>query len=128
MSENFHKAKNFSEIGIEVGEVKLNLQKMMQNKDKAVKVLTKGVEFLFKKNKVTYFKGTGKLISNTQINILSSDNSETKIESENIIISTGSEPVSIPGVDFDEKTIVSSTGALSLKLYLKNLLLLVEGI
>ena len=63
MSENFHKAKNFSEIGIEVGEVKLNLQKMMQNKDKAVKVLTKGVEFLFKKNKVTYFKGTGKLIS-----------------------------------------------------------------
>ena len=83
LSENFHKAKNFSEIGIEVGEVKLNLQKMMQNKDKAVKVLTKGVEFLFKKNKVTYFKGTGKLISGTQINILSSDNSETKIESEN---------------------------------------------
>ena len=83
MSENFHKAKNFSEIGIEVGEVKLNLQKMMQNKDKAVKVLTKGVEFLFKKNKVTYFKGTGKLISGTQINISSSDNSETKLESEN---------------------------------------------
>ena len=54
---------------------------------------------MFKKNKVTYFKGTGKLISITQINILSSDNSETKIESENIIISTGSEPVSIPGVE-----------------------------
>ena len=127
LSENFHKAKNFSEIGIEVGEVKLNLQKMMQNKDKAVKVLTKGVEFLFKKNKVTYFKGTGKLISGTQINILSSDNSETKIESENIIISTGSEPVSIPGVDFDEKTIVSSTGALSLETVPKKLVVIGGG-
>ena len=60
LSESFHKAKNFSKIGIEVGEIKLNLQKMMENKDKAVSVLTKGVEFLFKKNKVTYFKGIGK--------------------------------------------------------------------
>ena len=58
-SENFHKAKNFSKIGIEVGEVKLNLDKMMQNKNNAVTVLTKGIEFLFKKNKVTYFKGIG---------------------------------------------------------------------
>ena len=58
-SENFHKAKNFTNIGIEVGEVKLNLSKMMKNKDKAVADLTKGIEFLFKKNKVTYFKGKG---------------------------------------------------------------------
>ena len=50
LSENYHKAKNLSELGIEVGEVKLNLEKMMKNKDKAVNVLTKGVEFLFKKN------------------------------------------------------------------------------
>ena len=68
-SENFHKAKNFSKIGIEVGEVKLNLQKMMENKDKAVMTLTKGVEFLFKKNKVTYFKGIGKLKSQTEITV-----------------------------------------------------------
>ena len=58
-SENFHKAKNFEKIGIEIGEVKLNLGKMMKNKEKAVTVLTKGIEFLFKKNKITYFKGTG---------------------------------------------------------------------
>ena len=58
-SENFHKAKNFKNIGIEIGEVRLNLDKMMKNKEKAVSVLTKGIEFLFKKNKVTYFKGTG---------------------------------------------------------------------
>ncbi len=115
LSENFHRAKNFSKLGIEVGEVKLNLQKMMENKDNAVSVLTKGVEFLFKKNKVTYFKGIGKLKSNTEINIINKDSSEKTIEFDNIVISTGSEPVSIPGVEFDEKIIISSTGALSLK-------------
>ena len=57
LSENFNKAKNFSNLGIEVGQVKLNLEKIMQNKDKAVDTLTKGIEFLFKKNKVSYFKG-----------------------------------------------------------------------
>ena len=115
LSDNFHKAKNFSKIGIEVGEVKLNLQKMMENKDKAVTTLTKGVEFLFKKNKVTYFKGIGKLKSKSEISIIDKDNKETNIQSENIIISTGSEPVPLPGVEFDEEKIISSTGALSLK-------------
>ena len=115
LSENFDKAKNFSKVGIEVGEVKLNLQKMMQNKDKAVTILTKGVEFLFKKNKVTYFKGTGKLKSKSEITIKDKENKEINIESENIIISTGSEPTPLPGVEFDEEKIVSSTGALSLK-------------
>ena len=114
-SENFHKAKNFSKIGIEVGAVKLNLQKMMQNKDKLVTGLTKGVEFLFKKNKVTYFKGIGKLKSKSKITIIDKENKETNIESDNIIISTGSEPVSLPGIEFDEEKIISSTGALSLK-------------
>ena len=61
LSENFHKAKSFDQLGIEVGQIKLNLEKMMKNKDKAVDVLTKGVEFLFKKNKVSYFIGTGSL-------------------------------------------------------------------
>ena len=111
LSENFHKAKNFSKIGIEVGEVKLNLQKMMQNKDKAVTILTKGVEFLFKKNKVTYFNGTGKLKSKSEITIIDKENKETNIQSDNIIISTGSEPISLPGIEFDEEKIISSTAA-----------------
>ena len=59
LSEEFHKVKSLANKGIEVGDVKLNLDKMMKSKDKAVTVLTKGVEFLFKKNKVTYFKGYG---------------------------------------------------------------------
>ena len=113
-SENFHKAKNFSKIGIEVGEVKLNLDKMMQNKNNAVTVLTKGIEFLFKKNKVTYFKGIGSFNSANKISILDKSNKQTIIEAEKTIVSTGSDPVSLPGIDFDEKKILSSTGALSL--------------
>ena len=112
-SENFYKAKNFNEIGIEVGEVKLNIDKMMKNKEKAVAALTKGIEFLFKKNKVTYFKGIGAFKSANEISILSKGK-ETKIQTDKTIISTGSEPVSIPGMEFDEEKILSSTGALSL--------------
>ena len=113
LSENFHKAKNFEKIGIEIGELKLNLGKMMKNKEKAVTVLTKGIEFLFKKNKVTYFKGKGSF-KNTKEIAITADGKETIIQSNKVIISTGSVPVSIPGMEFDEERIISSTGALSL--------------
>ena len=60
LSENYHKAKkDFNNQGIEISDIKLNINKMMSNKDKSVQVLTKGVEFLFKKNKITYLKGKG---------------------------------------------------------------------
>ena len=126
-SENFLKAKNFSKIGIEVGDVKLNLQKMMQNKDKAVTVLTKGVEFLLKKNKITYFKGVGRFKSTSEISIIDKEKKETVIETEKVIICTGSEPVSLPGIDFDEKQIISSTGALSLKKVPKKMIIIGAG-
>ena len=115
LSEEFHKVKNLSNKGIEIGEVKLNLSKMMKSKDKAVTVLTKGVEFLLKKNKVSYFKGTGSFKSKNEILIKDDKNKELTIQAEKIIIATGSAPVSLPGIDFDEKIIVSSTGALELK-------------
>ena len=113
MSESFHKAKNFSNIGIETGEIKLNLQKMMSNKDSSVATLTKGVEFLFKKNKVTYIKGVGSFNEKNEI-LVKNDKSEIKIKTDKTIISTGSEPLSLPGIDFDEKKILSSTGALNI--------------
>ena len=125
-SENFHKAKNFEKIGIEVGQVKLNLDKMMKNKEKAVGILTKGIEFLFKKNKVTYFKGTGAFISANEISILS-EGKETTILSDKTIISTGSEPTSIPGIEFDEEKIISSTGALSLSKLPKKMVIVGGG-
>ena len=114
LSEEFHKVKNLSSKGIEVGEVKLNLDKMMKSKEKAVTVLTKGVEFLLKKNNVTYFKGIGSFKSKNEISIKDVNKNETSIFAEKIIIATGSVPSSLPGVDFDEKIIVSSTGVLKL--------------
>jgi dihydrolipoamide dehydrogenase len=127
LSENFYKVKNFANQGIEVGEVRLNLDKMMKNKDKAVTILTKGVEFLFKKNKVTYFKGTGSFKSTNQILIKDEKNKESIIEAEKIVISTGSLPVSLPGIEFDEKLIVSSTGALALKTVPKKMIVVGGG-
>ena len=127
LSENYHKAKSFDQLGIEVGQIKLNLEKMMKNKEKAVDVLTKGVEFLFKKNKVTYFKGTGSLNSNNQIKITDSNKKEILINSDKIIISTGSEAQELPGTKFDEKIILSSTGALSLNSVPKKMLIVGGG-
>ena len=115
LSEEFHKIKGLANKGIEVGDVKLNLDKMMKSKDKAVTVLTKGVEFLFKKNKVTYFKGYGSFKSLNEILIKDNDNKETIIKSEKTIIATGSVATSLPGIEIDEEKIVSSTGALKLE-------------
>ena len=127
LSEEFHKAKNLSNKGIEVGEIKLNLSKMMQNKDKAVTVLTKGVEFLLKKNKVTYFKGTGSFKSKNEISIKDDKNKEILIQADKIIIATGSEPVSLPNIEFDEKVIVSSTGALKFEKVPKKMIVVGGG-
>ena len=114
LSEEFHKVKSLSSKGIEVGEVKLNLSKMMKSKEKAVTILTRGVEFLLKKNNVTYFKGVGSFKSKNEISIKDANKNETLIFAEKIIIATGSVPTSLPGIDFDEKIIVSSTGVLKL--------------
>ena len=114
LSEEFHKAKGLSKKGIEIGNVKLNLDKMMKSKDKAVTVLTKGVEYLLKKNKVTYFKGHGSFKSKNEISIKDDQNKETLIKTEKTVIATGSVPISLPGIEIDEKIIVSSTGALKL--------------
>ena len=114
LSENFHKAKkDFNQQGIEIDGIKLNIDKMMTNKNKSIQVLTKGVEFLFKKNKVTYFKGKGVLLSKNDIVVYESDNKRTNVKSKNIVIATGSAVSSLPGIEINEKNIVSSTGALS---------------
>ena len=114
LSEEFNKLRGMANKGIEIGNIKLNLSKMMKSKDKAVTVLTKGVEFLLKKNKVTYFKGHGSFKSKNEILIKDDQNKERVIQAEKIIIATGSVAVSLPGIEIDEKIIVSSTGALKL--------------
>ena len=127
LSENFHKAKkDFNRQGIEIDGIKLNIEKMMQNKDKSVQVLTKGVEFLFKKNKVTYFKGKGVLFSKNDI-VVYDQNKKNNYKAKNIVIATGSAAASLPGIDIDEKNIISSTGALSLNKVPKKLAIIGGG-
>ena len=126
LSEEFHKVKGLAKKGIEIGEVKLNLDKMMKSKDKAVTVLTKGVEFLLKKNKVTYFKGHGSFKSKNEILIKDDQSKETVIQTEKTVIATGSVPATLPGIEIDEKVIVSSTGALKLE-KVPNKMLVVGG-
>ena len=127
LSDEFKKVKNLSNKGIEVGEVKLNLTKMMKSKEKAVTILTKGVEFLFKKNKVTYFKGVGSFKSKNEILITDSKNNQTIISADKTVIATGSVPSTMPGIEFDEKIIVSSTGALNLNQVPKKMIIVGGG-
>jgi len=128
LSENFHKAKKeFNQQGIEIDGIRLNIEKMMANKNKSIQVLTKGVEFLFKKNKITYFKGKGVLFSKNDIVAYQSNNKRVNIKAKNIVIATGSEVASLPGVNIDEKNIVSSTGALSFEKVPKKLAVIGGG-
>ena len=128
LSENYYKAKkDFNQQGIEIDGIKLNIEKMMSNKNKSIQVLTKGVEFLFKKNKVSYFKGKGAIFSKNDIVVFGSNNSRTNIKAKNIVIATGSEVASLPGIEIDEKNVVSSTGALSFEKVPKKLAVIGGG-
>ncbi|KAE8213830.1 hypothetical protein CF319_g1924 [Tilletia indica] len=116
-SHLYHQAQHeFKARGIDVGEIKVNLPNMLKTKEDSVKGLTRGVEGLFKKNKVEYIKGAASFASPTSLNVtLNGDGGETQVEAKNIIIATGSEVTPFPGIEIDEKQIVSSTGALELK-------------
>tara|TARA_Y100001960_G_scaffold309349_1_gene367654 strand:- start:171 stop:1577 length:1407 start_codon:yes stop_codon:yes gene_type:complete len=127
-SEMYQKAKNeFNNFGIEFSNIKLNLSKIMNNKKKSITTLTKGIEFLFKKNKITHLKGKGSVIDKTTVSVNDSNGKKTNYKTKNIIISTGSLPSSLPNIKIDEKTIVSSTGALSFEKIPKDLIVIGGG-
>jgi len=114
--------------GIEVGDVKLNLEQMMKAKDDSVSGLTKGVEFLFKKNKVDYIKGTATFTGEHELKVNLLDGGETTLRGKNIIIATGSESTPFPGMEIDEKKVITSTGAIALKEVPKKLAVIGGGI
>jgi dihydrolipoamide dehydrogenase len=115
-SEEYDKAgHHFAAHGILVDKLGLDLPKMMSRKDKVVTDLTKGVEFLFKKYKVTYIKGTGRLLGNGRVEVLAAPGSGETYSAKHIVIATGSEPMPLPGIEIDEKKVVTSTGALALE-------------
>ena len=105
---------HFGDWGIEVGKVKVDLGKMMEKKDEVVHGLTSGIELLFGKNKVEYIKGWATLAGEGLIDVAGADGASSQVRAKNIIIATGSEVMPLPGVEIDEKRIVSSTGALEL--------------
>jgi len=128
LSDNYHKAqKEFNGLGIEASRIKLNLSKMMSNKNKSVLTLTKGVEYLFKKNKITYLKGNGSISSQNTVTVVDESKKKSNYQTNNIVISTGSIPVSLPEIKIDEKIIVSSTGALSFSKVPKKLIIIGGG-
>lgn len=126
-SELFEEAQHsFADRGIDTGAVKLNLKKMMGQKDTTVTGLTQGIEFLFKKNKVTYIKGAGVLQGGGRVEV-QGENAQV-VKAKNILIATGSEVTPLPNVDIDEKQIVSSTGALELTKVPKKLVVIGAGV
>lgn len=126
-SHKYREVQNhLGDYGIRVGQVSLDLSKMMEQKDKVVGQLTSGIEFLFKKNKITHLVGTARLLSSQEVSIQTEKGEETW-QAKKILIATGSESASLPGIEIDEKTIVSSTGALTLKTVPKEMIIVGGG-
>lgn len=124
----YHEATHsFANHGVKFSSVEVDLPAMMSQKDKAVSNLTRGIEGLFKKNKVTYVKGYGKLVSPSEVSVDNIDGGNTVVKGKNIIIATGSDVKGLPGITIDEERIVSSTGALALKEIPKRLVVIGAG-
>ena len=127
-SEMFEVAKkDFAGLGIKVDPV-LDLSVMHKQKDDSVTALTKGIDFLFKKNKVEGVHGAGRIAGPGKVEVVSADGSTRTLETKNIVIATGSEPSDVPGVTVDQRRIVDSTGALALPEAPKRLVVIGAGI
>lgn len=125
-------AKHASEHGVKLSKVELDLKALLGRKDKVVDNLTKGIDFLFKKNKVTRFEGHGIIMGksgdNIEVAVKKESGSPESIKAKNVLIATGSSVVNIPNVEVDEKQIVTSTGALSLAEVPKKLIVIGGGV
>lgn len=128
-SHYYHVAKKeFAGRGIKCGEITLDLDTMMADKVKAVSGLTSGIATLFKNNKVTHMQGFGKITGTNQVTVSRDDGTSEVVNTKNILIATGSEVTPFPGIEIDEETVVSSTGALSLKAVPKRLIVIGAGV
>ncbi|MDQ3535676.1 MAG: FAD-dependent oxidoreductase, partial [Bacteroidota bacterium] len=127
-SEHFHNAQHtFKEHGIELSDLKVNLDQMIKRKSEVVKQTVGGIDFLMKKNKITVLYGTGSFIDINNIKVVDNNGDEKKIRTEKIIIATGSKPFVLPFIKIDKKRIISSTEALELKEVPKHLIVIGGG-
>lgn len=116
ISHKFHDAAHsFEKLGISGVNPKIDVKKLVANKNEIVSGLTQGIAGLFKKNKVTSIEGAAKFLDKNSIEVTKADGSKEKVTAKNFVIATGSEVTNLPGVEIDEKVIVSSTGALDLE-------------
>jgi dihydrolipoamide dehydrogenase len=128
-SEHFEFARlHAAEHGVEVGDVTLNLPTMLKRKDQVVGANTKGIEFLFRKNKVTWAKGTGTLKAGNLVEVAGADGTVTTYQAKAVIIATGSVPVTLPFLPFDEERVLSNVGALSIPEVPKHLVVIGGGV
>lgn len=128
-SEHYHAAlHDFKKHGIQVDGVKLDLSTMLTRKEKVVLENNKGIEFLFKKNKIDWLKGFGKITKPGEVEVKSADGKVQTFSTKSIMIATGSVPVELPFLKFDEEKIVSSTGALALKSVPKKMIVVGGGV
>jgi dihydrolipoamide dehydrogenase len=128
-SEEYEKILHESEKhGINVGKVTLDLEKMLERKLGVVKGLTGGIEYLFKKNKITWLKGRGSFVDATTIKVTDAKGKESTYKTKKVVVATGSKPVEIPPAKFDRDRIVSSTGALSFPMVPKHLIVVGGGV
>jgi dihydrolipoyl dehydrogenase len=120
---------SFAHLGIDIPPPQLNLAQMMAHKDETVAANVNGVSFLFKKNKITTFEGTGSIAGTGRVMVTpDKGGNPTTIETKNIVIATGSVPATLPGIEIDEERIVTSTGALSLGAVPERLLVIGAGV
>jgi len=128
-SEMFEQAgHNFDKLGIDIDGPRLNLEQMLNHKDDVVKANTMGIEYLFKKNKITSFVGLGSIIEAGKVLVTSKAGETSTIETKNIVIATGSVSTDLPNIDIDEERVVTSTGALTLSQVPKNLTVVGAGV
>jgi dihydrolipoamide dehydrogenase len=121
-------AHNFTSFGIDIEPPKLNLPRMMQHKDETVTANVSGVDYLVRKNKITAFRGTGSIAAPGRVVVTPESGEPQTIETKNIVIATGSVSANLPGIEIDEETVVTSTGALTLKAVPENLLVIGAGV
>jgi dihydrolipoamide dehydrogenase len=128
-SEHYHNATHtFTEHGIDIKDVKVNLSQMIKRKGDVVKQTCDGINFLMKKNKITVFNGHGSFINKNTIEIASADGKKNQIESAKTIIATGSKPSSLPGIEIDKKRVITSTEALNLTEVPKHMVIIGGGV
>ncbi len=129
ISHKFHDAAHsFGALGISVSAPKIDVKKMLDNKNQIIAGLTTGIAGLFKKNKVTSIEGYAKFLDKNSVEVTKADGSKEKITAKNFVIATGSEVTKLPNVEIDEKIIVSSTGALELAAVPKKMIVIGAGV